>query len=259
MLSDEGTTAQVDSELFGQTLWIACLDAGVTLVQGRAKGISQAADGSVREVTVQQTSDGSTKILPADRLVLAAGPWTGSLAKELFPALTSQIAVPIKELPGHSIIFKAPHPLPAEAVFCTMRDADATTGPECFTRPDGTIYVAGENSGAPLPLGTYAVSKDENILHKLRRAVDIIAPSLAALSAGKLAMNANVVKTQLCYRPISTRGTPVLGRLPGAANVIVCSGMGPWGITLGPGSGKVVSELVLDRTRLSASIEMLAL
>ncbi|CAO1614148.1 unnamed protein product [Parajaminaea phylloscopi] len=265
MLSDEGTTAQLYPHDFCHRLWSECLKAGVQRVKGRAEKTTQRGDGTVERLFVRlaDSSSNEAATVPVDQLVLAAGPWTGKLAKELFPTTTAKVPVPITELPGHSIIYKAPHTLPAEAVFITMREADATTGPECFTRPDGTIYIAGENTGAPLPPGIKAVDggKDESILDKVRRAVSVLAPSLVATPSadGVSAAPEDNVKTQLCYRPISTRGSPILGRLPGADNVIICSGMGPWGIALGAGSGQVVAELVLGRETLSASIEQLGL
>lgn len=251
MLSDEETTAQVDPLLFCQRLWQECVNAGVSLIKGRAEKTTQSQDGQVDCLLVRV--DDALEHVPLTELVLAAGPWTGRLAAELLPHVTTKTPVSIEELPGHSIIYQSPVPLPAEALFATMRDSHATTGPELFTRPDGTVYIAGENTGAPLPPGVQAVTKDDFLLAKLRAAMSILAPSLTQ------DIDTSSLKAQLCYRPISTRGFPVLGRMPGVGNVIVCSGMGPWGITLGPGSGKIVAEMVLRREGLSANVDQLGL
>ena len=48
-------------------------------------------------------------------------------------------------------------------------------------------------------------------------------------------------------RPLSSDGRPLLGRAPGHDDVYVASGHGPWGISLGPASARVVADLVLGR------------
>ncbi len=50
-----------------------------------------------------------------------------------------------------------------------------------------------------------------------------------------------------CARPLSADGLPLLGRAPGHDDVFVAAGHGLWGISLGPGSGRLVADLVLGR------------
>lgn len=64
--------------------------------------------------------------------------------------------------------------------------------------------------------------------------------------------NAEIVKEQLCYRPISRRGYPYLCKL--SSSLFFTAGHGPWGISLGPGTGKVMSEMILDGHAISADI-----
>jgi glycine/D-amino acid oxidase-like deaminating enzyme len=49
-----------------------------------------------------------------------------------------------------------------------------------------------------------------------------------------------------CARPLSADGLPLLGRAPGRDDVFVAAGHGPWGISLGPASARLVAELVLE-------------
>jgi D-amino-acid dehydrogenase len=51
--------------------------------------------------------------------------------------------------------------------------------------------------------------------------------------------------TRCCARPQSVDGRPLVGRVPGWANVFVCAGHGSWGISTGPGSARLVADLVL--------------
>jgi glycine/D-amino acid oxidase-like deaminating enzyme len=71
--------------------------------------------------------------------------------------------------------------------------------------------------------------------------------------------DAEVVKEALCYRPVTRRGYPYLCKLPQRSDLYLTAGHGPWGISLGPGTGKVMSELVLNGKATSADISRLGL
>lgn len=276
-LSDEGTTAQVHPLLFVQALWDQCVKAGVQLVRGRASGASQDANDGRWTVDMSEEGQGTTQ-MRAEKVLLSAGPWTGAVAKQLF-----DVEVPITEMPGHSIIYKPTSPLPAEALFARILDKGVTNGPELFTRPDGTLYIAGDNSeclkryarrgagysqliinatalciipcfysqpaGGPLPPGTAQVEKQEGSLKRLHKSLEILSPVIA---------EGEVVATQLCYRPVTSSGYPYISAIPGLDKVWCCAGHGPWGISLGPGSGKVAAELLMGR-KTSADVKKLSL
>jgi len=57
--------------------------------------------------------------------------------------------------------------------------------------------------------------------------------------------DATVREVRVGLRPTSVDDAPVLGRLPGAANVMVATGHGANGLLLGPISGALVADLVL--------------
>jgi glycine/D-amino acid oxidase-like deaminating enzyme len=50
-----------------------------------------------------------------------------------------------------------------------------------------------------------------------------------------------------CARPLSDDGRPLVGMVPGKRNLFVCAGHGPWGISTGPASARMVTDLVLGR------------
>ena len=50
-----------------------------------------------------------------------------------------------------------------------------------------------------------------------------------------------------CARPQSLDGRPLLGPLPGVEGLHVAAGHGPWGISLGPGSARLVADGLLGR------------
>jgi D-amino-acid dehydrogenase len=56
---------------------------------------------------------------------------------------------------------------------------------------------------------------------------------------------APIRSTRACARPLSADGRPLLGRLPDGR--FVCAGHGPWGISTGPASARLVADAMLGR------------
>jgi len=54
-----------------------------------------------------------------------------------------------------------------------------------------------------------------------------------------------VKEWRIGFRPYSRDGMPYLGPVPQAPNVIVATGLGPTGLTLGPYTGKLAAQLAL--------------
>lgn len=166
----------------------------------------------------------------------------------LFPAAVSS-SVPVASLAGHSLVVKIPGGRRAgdtcHSVYCSLDSLSL----EMYSRAEGVIYLAGVNSAAiPLPrLATGAAPVDESV-----EELKSIARRLIKAD-GEL----EVVRTGLCFRPVTERGTPFLARLkdeqlggemrtrPGAdGGVFVAAGHGPWGIALCLGTGMVMAELM---------------
>lgn len=59
--------------------------------------------------------------------------------------------------------------------------------------------------------------------------------------------DAPIREVRLCARPTSRDGRPLIGALPDVQGLFVCAGHGPWGITTGPGSARLIADLVLSR------------
>ena len=51
--------------------------------------------------------------------------------------------------------------------------------------------------------------------------------------------------TRACARPVSADGRPLIGRV--SETTYVCAGHGPWGISTGPASARLVADLILGR------------
>jgi D-amino-acid dehydrogenase len=59
--------------------------------------------------------------------------------------------------------------------------------------------------------------------------------------------DAAVVRTRACARPQSFDGRPLVGPVPGLEGVWVAAGHGPWGISAGPATARVVADALLGR------------
>lgn len=231
-------------------------------------------------------TDSSTETeIPCTRLLISAGAWTPSVFSSLFP--TSSITIPISSLAGHSLVVRVAATASGSreegqgitasrgdgrhchSVYCGTLDDGLS--PELYEREDGVIYLAGVNSATmPLPRLATAAEPVEASMDKLK--------DIARRLIGE---DLEVVRTGLCFRPITPRGTPIItrirddqlgvvargdseGRRPiktrsgQEGGVFVAAGHGPWGISLSLGTGKVLAEMMQER-RLSADVSQLGL
>jgi glycine/D-amino acid oxidase-like deaminating enzyme len=56
---------------------------------------------------------------------------------------------------------------------------------------------------------------------------------------------AGVEELRACARPQSLDGRPLVGRVPGEDRLFIAAGHGPWGISTGPETARLVAELIL--------------
>lgn len=233
VISKEDTTAQVNPAAFTRTLFHESQKAGVTYCHGRATSLNE----ETKTLNVF-TSDGEIQI-PIDKLIITCGPWSGKVAKKLL-----NLDIPISYLPGHSILIRPSESVPPQAIFSQILGENMSLSPEIFVWRNGMVYVAGENNGPPLPDGTSSVKVDPTAIDKLINASKELSSLLAngAIEVQQVRVeNAanfliNMIK-QLCYRPITSQGVPLIGKLrSGSVKAFIAAGHGPWGITLGPGN-----------------------
>jgi glycine/D-amino acid oxidase-like deaminating enzyme len=59
-------------------------------------------------------------------------------------------------------------------------------------------------------------------------------------------LDAPIRGVRACARPLAGDGRPLVGAVPGIDRLFVCAGHGPWGISTGPGSARIVADLILD-------------
>lgn len=137
------------------------------------------------------------------------------------------------------------------AIFTEFKTGPNTyTSPEVYARKD-EVFVCGEgDSAVDVPETTDDVEVVKSKCDDLFKQVGKISP---ALRKGR------ILKRQACYLPVldvpSSSG-PLIGET-NVENLFLCSGHSCWGINNAPGSGKVMSELLLEGRAKSANISSL--
>ena len=218
-------TAQVDPAAFTGAMMRAAIAAGARVLIGNVGGVALGADGAVQGVMV----DGQE--VAGDALVIAMGPWSVLACRWLpLPAVYG--------LKGHSLVFRyAPEPVPY-ALFVELETRAGTlASPEVFPRADGTTYVCGLSSEAPLPVDPAAVEPDEDGCGRLRVMTAQFSPALG---------RAEVLAEQACYRPVVEDGLPLIGAVPGVPGAYVATGHSVWGMLNAPATGEAMAELIAE-------------
>ena len=218
-LGDPETTAQVHPAAYTRAMMEAAESHGAKLHIGEATGIT-VEDGRATGVSV----DGAP--LAADAVVVAMGPWS-VLAARWLPL------PPVYGLKGHSLVFETGDRLPAEALF--LETADGAAHPEVFPRSDGTTYVCGYRSEAPIPVDPAQVTPEEDQSAVFEAICRDVSPILR---------DAPIRARQACYRPVTRDGVPLIGPVPGVAGAYVATGHSVWGILNAPATGEALAELI---------------
>ncbi|KAJ9134518.1 FAD dependent oxidoreductase [Coniochaeta hoffmannii] len=264
VIGDHDSTAQVDPLALCQFLLGECLGRGVQL-HHPATAISIAKDvrDELSSVCIADTKSSTEVDVPATRVIIAAGAWSGQVFSSLFRH--SGLKIPVGSLAGHSLVVRSPRwhkELEASGCHAVYTTAAPGYSPEIYARIGGHIYIAGLNS-ATLPLpeagGGKAKPREGDIARLKETAADLLGPEVGA-------DDLEGVREGLCFRPVTPSGRPIVARVrdedlgigvktrPGSeGGVFVAAGHGPWGISLGLATGMVLAEMVQGR-ELSADV-----
>jgi glycine oxidase len=168
--------------------------------------------------------------VPAGAVLVCAGPWTPAvcghpLAIASIWGVVAEVRLPdpprhVVEEAGVERIAADPHAVPAVFSLVTAGGVSAL----------GSTFLPDEPDPAALAPG-------------LRERGSRFVPALADARLGAL---------RACARPQSADGRPFLGRL---GDVWVAAGHGPWGISLGPGSARLVADAMLGRGALPPALD----
>ncbi|MEM6720857.1 MAG: FAD-dependent oxidoreductase [Bacteroidota bacterium] len=170
---------------------------------------------STGKIVAVQTSK---RTLKADEFILSAGSWSSVLAKKL------RIRLPLQAGKGYRIDMKESTGITMPAILAEAKVA--VTPMQGFTRFAGTMEIGGINHN----------------INKTR--VKAIAKAAETFYNG-LKIPEMAIQDAACgLRPCSPDGLPYIGKTKNYKNLTVATGHAMMGWSLGPATGKLVSELI---------------
>jgi D-amino-acid dehydrogenase len=156
--------------------------------------------------------------LDADAVVVAAGAWSGELlGKSRFPMEAAK---------GYSITAKSSGTLPRHALYLSEGKVGTSSYRGDLLRIAGIFDLTGI---------------DETLK---RKRIDAIVRSSAAFLKDWEPEEIELEWAGL--RPYPSDGLPVIGPVPGREGLYVATGHGRMGITLGPITGKLMAQVILE-------------
>ena len=157
-------------------------------------------------------------IFKADEFVIATGAWTEGILKELGIKLSIQAGK------GYSFDVKNITGLSIPAILSEAKVA--VTPMSGYTRFGGTMEISGINS----KINSRRVLSIVNAAKEYYPGIEIPLTSVDKARSG--------------LRPLSTDGLPFIGRHSSFKNLVLASGHAMMGWSLGPATGKLITELV---------------
>mgnify|MGYP000657499242 FL=1 len=157
----------------------------------------------------------------ADEFVLAAGSWSPLLTKKL------GLKIPIQAGKGYRINTSKETNITIPAVLSEAKVA--VTPMNGFTRFAGTMEIAGINN----KINPVRVSAIASAAEGYYNNVKISEQEKSEAACG--------------LRPCSPDGLPYIGKSSKCNNLTIASGHAMMGWSLGPATGKLVSEIILDK------------
>ncbi|MCE9645640.1 MAG: FAD-dependent oxidoreductase [Chloroflexi bacterium] len=174
----------------------------------------ETANGKIFKV---RTSGGDFE---AEQVVLAAGALTPSVARDL------KLNIPIQPARGYSMTMSATKTMPSHALILGERKI-------AVSPVDGLLRFTGR-----LEVGNYSMIPNPVWIQRIEN---------SAREYLHLDEKLDVKETWAGLRPTTPDGVPIIGRSPKHSNLILATGHAMLGLSLGPGTGQVVAELVNGR------------
>jgi glycine/D-amino acid oxidase-like deaminating enzyme len=175
------------------------------------------------------------RLVPAGIVVVAAGPWTPDVVAPggIWPPIASSwgvVAVTALERPPRHVL--------EEIDIDIEPESDAAGGGDEPASDSGFGFSLVTADGSSALGSTFLAERPEEsaVLDRLRTRGARYVPAIAT---------APVLGMRTCARPVTPDGRPLIGPVPGVRGAFVAAGHGPWGISTGPGSARLVADLVL--------------
>jgi glycine/D-amino acid oxidase-like deaminating enzyme len=193
-------------------------------------GLLDAHDGAIRGV---RTAKGEVH---AERVVLAAGSWTGEFAESV------GLQVPIEPRKGHLLVLERTrtpirHKLMEASYLDTTQSnaADLQVATVIETTRTGTVIIGSSRAR----IGFDRTTQPEVIEAEARRAIRFV-PALAGL---------RVIRTYAGLRPYPPDHLPLIGPVPGRPGLFVASGHEGGGVCNSSATGLLISQWLTGQPR----------
>jgi D-hydroxyproline dehydrogenase subunit beta len=185
----------------------------------------------------------------AGAVLIAAGPWSPALVdpsgrwRPIRPVWGVVVEVGLADPPRHVLeeaemeeAFGELAATPAPGTGAAA--ADLGDGPDAAgDRPDFSLVTATGRTS----LGSTFLEAEPDVDAWVPRLVARgrrYVPGLATASLGSI---------RSCARPLAVDARPLLGPVPGLSGAFIAAGHGPWGISTGPASARMVADLILGK------------
>ncbi len=169
------------------------------------------------KVRVAQTNAGE---FDAEQVVLAAGALTPSVVKDL------KLNIPIQPARGYSMTMSAAKTMPGHALILGERRIAVT--------PMGELL----RFTGRLEIGNYSMEPNPVWIRRIEN---------SAREYLRLDEKLELKETWAGLRPVTPDGVPIIGKSPKHDNLFLATGHAMLGLSLGPGTGQIVAELVNGR------------
>jgi len=214
--------------------------ASVARRRGARLLIGRAAAGLVRDggrVSGVRLTDDTA--VPAGAVLVAAGPASPELLdpsgrwRPIRPVWGVVVEVGLAEPPGHVLEEAEMDEALGEAAVAASDGGEdmRVEGPDF-----SLVSAAGRSS-----LGSTFLEREPDPASWVPRLVAHGRRFVPAIGAAPLG------QVRSCARPVAVDGRPLLGAVPGLSGAFVAAGHGPWGISTGPATARMIADLVTGR------------
>jgi len=170
----------------------------------------------------------TTERFSFDEVILASGSWSGAISKKL------NVNLPMQAGKGYSFLNPIQKNIQVPSIFLEARVAVTPMGNNI--RFGGTMEIAGVNHS----INMNRVKGIAESIPKYYPEMEIPMPAQSNIWHG--------------LRPCSPDGLPYIGKSKSIKNLTIATGHAMMGLSLGPGSGKLVQQII-DQDQTSISVD----
>jgi glycine oxidase len=203
---------KIDPVLATTAFLEAAQDLGAVYLPGTPVKTLEMRDRRVAGVRLE------THVILADHVLLAAGAWSPYLAE------TINLSLPVQPGKGHMLATVPAHfhtPLVLRFSLLGMRQTEA-----------GNLLV-----GSEVEPGRFDKRVESETINRFRQFSERFVPGLTQVPTQR---------TWAGIRPMTPDNLPILGEVPGLPGLLLATGHGRTGMTLGPASALAVSQLIVQ-------------